>query len=63
MTKEEDLLGVGYSFGFTGFNNDKQKAIGTMRVETKLCYLAYLDPANYYLVMNKHKIRRDEKLL
>ena len=38
-------------------------AQGTIRVETKVCYMAYLDPKNYEFVMNKHKAKKEEKLL
>ena len=63
MTKEEELLGIGYSFGFTGFNHDVQKAIGTTRVETKQCLLAHLPPGDLYYVMEKHKNKKKEKML
>ena len=62
MTREEDLLGIGYSFGFTGFNADIQKAIGTIRVETKQCILAYLPPGDLYYIMEKHKNKIFEHL-
>ena len=63
MTPEEDLLGIGYSFGFTGFNNETQKASGTIRVETKQCLMAYLSPGNLYIVMKKHRLKKEEKML
>ena len=30
---------------------------------TKFCYLAYLDAENYEFIMNKHKAKKEEKLL
>jgi len=55
MQRKEELLGLGYSFGKTGFNNETYKSLGTIRVETKVCYVAYLDPASYYVIMDKHR--------
>lgn len=63
LAKEEELLGIGYSFGFTGFNQDVQKAAGTVRVETKQCLLAHLPPGDLYYVMEKHKNKKKEKML
>ena len=44
LKKQKDLLQLGYAFGQTGYNNEKTNAKGTIRVETKLCQLAYLNP-------------------
>ena len=63
LTKEQDLLSLGYSFGRTGFNNVVQNAVGTIRVETKSCQLAYIEPQSLYAIMHKHKIKKDEKML
>ena len=63
MTMEEELLGIGYSFGCTGFENDVQKSRDTIRVETKQCILAYMGPKDLYAVMGKHKMKKNEKML
>ena len=63
MQKEDELKGLGYSFGHTGFNNESQKALGTIRVETMLVYAAYLDPPSLYAIMHKHRQRKEEKML
>ena len=63
LRQENDLLSLGYSFGRTGFNNVVHNAIGTIRVETKSCQLAYLEPSSLYAIMHKHKIKKDEKML
>lgn len=63
MTMEQDLLGIGYSFGSTCFNNETQKSNGTIRVETKQCMLAYLSAPDLYVVMEKHRNKKKEKML
>ena len=54
---------MGYSFGSTAFNEENQKSIGTIRVETKQCYVAYIAPGALYHLMAKQKIRKEEKML
>ena len=63
MKCDADGLGLGFSFGCIAFNHEKQKAFGTIRVESKKCHLAYLDPASMYLLMNKQKLKKEEKML
>ena len=63
MQKRKDLVGIGYSFGKLHFNEERVNAIETVRVETKKCYLAYLAPEHLQFLMNKQKIRKEEKML
>ena len=42
---------------------DAQPALNTIRVESKLCLLAYLDPASVFFIMEKHRLKKEEKML
>lgn len=63
LNPQNDLLGTGYSFGATGYPLEVQKSQGSIRCETKMCYLATLTPSNLYVVMSKQKLRKEEKML
>lgn len=63
LTKTNDVLSTGYSFGFTGYPSEVQKSSGSIRVESKMCYLAHITPGHLYKIMSKQKARKDEKML
>ena len=57
MKKEEKLLSMGCSFGDTDLHQkveDAQKSQHTIRVETKICHFAYLDPGSLLYIMTRH---------
>ena len=57
---------MGYSFGDTDIAQkveDAALAEATIRVESKVCHFAYLDPASVLFVMEKHRMKKEEKML
>ena len=63
LTREDEIFEIGFSFGNTASYEERQKSIGTIRVETKLCHLAYLDPIDLAFVINKQRLKKEEKML
>ena len=59
----------GDSFGSVNCEQNKEERIkdqfakGTIRVETKLCYIAYLDEKCLHNVIKKHITKKEERKL
>ena len=66
---QEEVLMSGDSYGSTNCEQSKEERLkdqfakGTIRVETKLCHVAYLDEKCLHNVIKKHTLKKEEKKL